>query len=286
LAKPGQGQGNQPGRPPVLPAREAQMKQIPISSYRGRWYKFGCLGDTHLCSKYERLDVLNAAYKVFRKEGVKAVFHGGDVLDGERVYRGQEYELHTIGATSQVKYVVDKYPHFRGITTYFCTGNHDLSHWKRSQVDVGRMITERRSDMMYLGQEEADVMIGGVRIRLSHPGKGAAYSLSYHPQKYIEALSGGQKPNILLIAHYHKAELLPCYRNVFALQCGTLQSQTPFMRRNNLAAHVGFWIVEFCVDKDGSLMRFKAEFFAYYEQREVQEIPENRFLSKVMGGSK
>jgi len=258
------------------------MKQIPISSYRGRWYKFGYVTDTHLCSRYERLDVLNAAYKVFRNEGVEAVMHSGDILAGEKVYRGQEYELHTIGATSQVAYAVAKYPRFKGITTYFITGNHDLVFWKRSQVDVGAMIAERRPDMVYLGQEEADVMIGKIRVRLSHPGKGTSYALSYFQQKYIEALSGGQKPHILCIGHFHKAAVLPCYRGVMSLQGGTLESQTPFMRRMNIAAHVGFWIVEFCVDANGSLIRFRPEFFAYYEQREVQEIPENNFLQKVM----
>jgi len=150
------------------------MKQIPVKAYDGRWYKFGYVSDTHLCSKYERLDVLNAAYKVFRKEGITAVLHSGDILAGERMYRGQEYELHTIGATDQARYVIDKYPKFQGITTYFITGNHDLSHWKRSQIDVGMFIYGKRDDLVYLGQEEADIEIGGVKIRLIHPGSGTA----------------------------------------------------------------------------------------------------------------
>jgi len=44
------------------------------------------------------------------------------------------------------------------------------------------------------------------------------------------------------------------------------------MRGKNLAAHCGFWIVEFMVDKDNSVMRFQAEFFAHYEEREIKKV--------------
>jgi len=256
------------------------VKQIPIKAYRGNWYRFGFVADTQLGSLCERRDVLNMAYKVFREEGITAVLHAGDLLDGEKIYRGQEYELHTHGAKNQVAYAVAHYPRFDGVITYFITGNHDLSFYKRAQIDVGELIADRRPDMVYLGQEEADVLVAGVKIRLVHPSKGTAYALSYHPQRYIEALSGGQKPNILCFGHYHKSEFLPCYRNVFSLQGGCLQSQTPFMRRMGIAAHIGFWICEFCLDKDGSIIRFRAEFFAYYEQTESKEVDDNKFLAK------
>ena len=85
----------------------------------------------------------------------------------------------------------------------------------------------------------------------------------------IDALSGGQKPQMLFIGHYHKAEMLPCYRNVLTIQAGCLESQTGFMRRNNLAAHMGFWIVECAIDKVNLVSRFKVEFFAYYEERKT-----------------
>ncbi len=247
------------------------MKQIPIKSYDGKWFKFGFITDTHLGSRYERRDLLNAAYKIFKKEKIEIVFHAGDMVEGERMFRGQEYEIHTHGAVSQANYVVDNFPKFKGITTYFITGSHDLSFWKTAEIDVGDIIATKREDMIYLGQEEKDVSLGGIIVRLVHPGKGNAYALSYQIQKYIESLSGGQKPQILLFGHYHKSEFLPCYRNIFTLQGGTLQSQTGFMRRNNLAAHIGFWICSFCKNKK-SVVRFNAEFFAYYEKRQIREI--------------
>jgi predicted phosphodiesterase len=248
-----------------------EKKVIPIHHYHGEIVKFGVISDTHMGSIYEHEDVLHLAYKVFKEEGITTVYHAGDMCEGENMHPGQDYEIYAHGADDQIQACVNRYPKFQGITTYFIEGSHDLSFYKRAGTDIGPRITEKRPDLVCLGREEIDVAIqtkrGKIIMRLLHPGKGSAYALSYHPQKYIESLSGGQKPNILLIGHYHKAEFLPCYRNIFTLQAGCIQAQTSFMKRLNLAAHVGFWTVEFRVDKDNSVMRFKPEFFAHYEGR-------------------
>jgi hypothetical protein len=81
----------------------------------------------------------------------------------------------------------------------------------------------------------------------------------------IESFTGGTKPNILAIGHFHKAEVLPLIRNITAIQTGTTQSQTPFMRRNSLAAHLGGWIAEFHVNNK-EIVRMKTEFFPFYEK--------------------
>jgi len=39
------------------------------------------------------------------------------------------------------------------------------------------------------------------------------------------------------------------------------------MRRQNIAAMIGFWIVEFGIEGN-SIVRLKAEFFPYYEKGE------------------
>jgi len=194
------------------------------------------------------------------------------LLAGENMYRGQVYELHIHGADAQVEYCVNEYPFVEGIKTHFITGNHDHSFWKRAGVNVGKAIDHHRPDMNFLGEDAATVHFKmnkkAVRVRLAHPGKGTAYALSYQPQKYIEALSGGQKPHIIFMGHYHKAELLPNYRNVYLIQAGCLESQTPFMRARSLAAHTGFWIVEFSVNQAALLSRFKSEFFAMFEEKD------------------
>jgi len=251
-------------------------KNIVAHKFFDKVVRIGVVTDTHMGSMYHRKDVLDAAYDTFEREGIKQVYHAGDLCDGEKVYRGQEYEIFAHGADAQVKEVVKNYPKKKGIMTYFITGNHDLSFYVTAGTDIGDRIAAKRPDMVYLGKDIADVIIGdkknAVRMRLVHPGGGSAYALSYAPQKYIEALAGGQKPEIIIFGHYHKAEMLPCYRNTFAIQGGTCQSQTPFMTRRKLAAHLGFWILEFTIDKPYLISRFKSEFFAVYEERDALQI--------------
>lgn len=230
--------------------------------------RIGFVTDTHLGSLFDDLEALNTAYKIFEQEGITTVLHAGDICDGEKMFRGHEYEIKIHGADNQVSYTVENYPAIPGITTQFITGNHDLSFYKHAGIDIGSQIAARRNDMVYLGQDEADVTFlsgrGSCKVRLNHPGGGSAYATSYKIQKYIESLTGGEKPNIVLTGHYHKSEMLPSYRNICAVQGGTLQYQTRFMRSKNLAAHKGFWIIEFNIDSDNMISRFRGEFYALY----------------------
>lgn len=241
-------------------------RKIITHDYGTNHVKFGYVTDTHMGDIFEELNVLKDIYKKFKKEGCECVYHSGDLCDGENMYRGHAYDIHKHGADQQVDWVIKSYPN-NNLTTYFITGNHDLSFWRNAGVDIGKLITERRKDMIYLGQEEADILIGGkdkIKMNLFHPGGGTAYALSYHPQKIVESFSGGKKPNILLIGHYHKAEFIPKVRNVAVIQGGTTCSQTPFMKRKKLEAHLGGWIIDLQINKKG-IDRIKAEFIPYFE---------------------
>jgi len=243
-------------------------RKVHISTYQGTEVKFGIVTDTHIGSIYETNELLVKAYEVFKRENIYDVFHAGDLCDGEKMYRGQEYEIYAHGSDSQVEAAVNRYPLVKGITTHFICGNHDLSFWKQSGNNIGKKIAALRSDMNYLGDDEADVLLksdsGTAMLRLRHGGGGTAYAISYKIQQYINSLSGGHKPNILIQGHFHKAEYLPCYRHVFSIQGGCIQAQTPFMRAKHTAAHMGFWIVQAIFDGKLSIARLNANFFAHY----------------------
>lgn len=253
----------------VLEAQVSELsdeQKINKNRFVGERIRFGVVSDTHLGSLYENLVGLETAYKIFKDEGIKDVYHCGDLIDGEKMYKGQEYEVRVHGKDAQARYLVDNYPYQRGVTTHFILGNHDLCYWKEVGADVGKNIEEARKDLKYLGREEADVDLsnkkGKVRVRLVHPGGGTAYAISYAPQKYISSLTGGEKPNVILMGHYHKSEYL-FYRNVHLFQAGCIQKQTPFMRRKRTPAMTGFWIIDILPDKSG-VVRIKQEFIAFY----------------------
>jgi hypothetical protein len=118
--------------------------------------------------------------------------------------------------------------------------------------------------MIYYGKDWAVVYLTPkCTMELRHPWDGGSYAISYKPQKMIESISGGDKPNIIGVGHYHKSLYME-YRNVHAFLTGTFQAQTPFMKGKGLAAHMGGWIVEIQVDDKGTISRIKPEFIPYY----------------------
>jgi UDP-2,3-diacylglucosamine pyrophosphatase LpxH len=237
--------------------------QTPKLHLDGIVQTFGIVSDTHFGSIFADHALLDFAYDVFESAGVKTVFHAGDLLDGEKMYRGHEYEVAVTGADAQVDLCIERYPKRDGITTYFIDGNHDRSFWKRAGLNTGIKIAARREDLINIGYMEADVVIGEgdckATIRLFHGEDGSAYAISYKPQRYISELASGTKPDILIMGHYHKAEQL-FYRGVTAFQAGCTQRQTPFMRGRRLAAAVGFWLIKVTVGPR-RIVKIRSEFY-------------------------
>ena len=226
--------------------------------------KFAIIGDTQLGSKYAQISHLKSFYELCASEGIKDVYHTGDVTDGLKMRSGHEYELYKTSADDMVQDVIENYPRIEGITTHFITGNHDASIYKQVGYDIGNTISEKRPDMKYLGRDCALIFLTpNCKLELRHPWDGTAYALSYKPQKMIEAMESDSKPNILAIGHYHKAEYL-FYRNVHCLQTGCFQGQTPYTRGKGISVHMGGWIVTIHVDKNGTITRFGSEFVPYY----------------------
>lgn len=230
--------------------------------------RFGIVSDTHIGSKHQQITLLNDFYDICQKEGITDIYHSGDITEGYNMRKGQEYEVFCHGTDEQADYVIKNYPFREGLTTHFITGNHDHSGIKSSGVDIGRLIARERKDMVYLGLSNAKVhLTPNCVMELNHPLDGASYALSYTLQKFIDSMSGGEKPNILINGHHHKA-MYVFYRNIHAIEAGCFEAQTPWMRGKRLSAHVGGWIVEVAVSEDGTIKRFKQEFIPYYKSVE------------------
>jgi hypothetical protein len=211
-------------------------------------FVFGATSDNHLCSKYSRLEVLNDLYDRFERAGVQAVFNAGNWIDGEARFNKHDLLVH--GMDNQLAYLASHYPRRGAIKTYAVAGDdHEGWYAQREGVDIGRyaelkMRDAGRDDWVNLGYMEAHVRLVNANtgaasvLAVVHPGGGSAYAVSYTVQKIIESLDGGEKPAVGLYGHYHK---LACVnvRNVWTIQTGCTQDQTPFMRKKKIDAHVG-----------------------------------------------
>lgn len=253
---------------------ESEAQKISFQNhYYTKEMQFGVVADMHMCSKSERLDVLNEAYDEFERCGITTVVCPGNYIDGECRFNIHELKVH--GIADQCQYAIDNWPSRKGIKTYYIDGDDHEGWWhKREGLEFGRYLmleaqSQGRDDLIYMGYMEADIEIeapkGSAIIKVIHAGGGSSYAFSYSSQKLVESFQGGEKPAIAIIGHYHKAEY--CFpRNVHCVQPGCTQDQTIFMRKKKIAAHVGFCKISFIQDIKGSVIRFTPSFYPFWDR--------------------
>jgi predicted phosphodiesterase len=250
----------------VPPTASGKTFKPDIRQMSGRKYRFGVVSCTHLGSKYQQLTHLYTFYKYCKRKGVDTVLHCGDLVDGEKIYRGQEYELHTHGATAQKRYCVDNYPHVTGIKTLVIMGNHDESFYRTSGYNCVEAICAERDDMEYIGDYLAYINLDTIRIAIMHSDGGISYARSYRVQKIIEQLAPESKPHLMFVGHWHVNAMIPAYRNVEGVSIGAFQSQTPYLVRKGLMPNVSGLVVEVEVNDKG-LVGVKYDWRHFYEMK-------------------
>ena len=242
---------------------QAEQIHFPEPCFVGKKFRFGAMSDLHIGSKYFSEDYLREAFRVMRDMNVDFITLGGDIVDGVSPKRqnAQIYELTEIGYKAQRDKAISLLSE-AGIPIFAIAGNHDLYFIESAGANIVEDISQKVPNMTYLGAHEGNICCDGATIKLWHGLDGSSYATSYRIQKIIESLSGGEKPNILLVAHTHKF----CYifdRNIHAVSTGCMQKQTMYMRGKKLAAHIGFQIIEFEVNQ-GKVCNFVVRNYPFY----------------------
>ncbi len=248
---------------------------IPVDvSDGGEWTDVGLVSDTHLACKEERLDALHAMYDIFDREGVKDVYHAGNIVDGY-IQRINGSSVICSTAHDQAQYVVDNYPQRPGVTTYFITGDDHESWFMKDGFNFGAYLEmlakhQGRHDLVYAGHVEADVEFktrgGSAIMKVQHPGGGSAYARSYTGQKMAESFQGGEKPAILVQGHYHVSNYM-VERNVHVVSMPGFQDQTIFARKKKLRMEIGGALLSFKQNhEDGSISRLRLEFKLFFDR--------------------
>lgn len=247
---------------------------IDNKKYKEQEFAIGFVADTHLGSKYERLDVLNSLYDRFSDYGVETVYHGGNWIDGEA--RFNKFDIYVHGVEAQIDNFIKKYPQRKGIKTYIISGDdHEGWYVQREHINIGKTLIDRavqagRNDLVDLGYMERDIKystkIGSSIIRVIHAGGGSSYAVSYTSQKYVESLQGGEKPTIVLVGHFHKFDY--AYpREVHVIQGGCTEDQTPYMRKKRLQANLGGCVIWIKQNELGVFTSVKVEWLPFYDKK-------------------
>ena len=215
------------------------------------------ISDTHLCSKYDRLDILRYLYAKADERGVKHILHSGDFTDGRSNRPEHIYELREPSYEGQVDYCVEKYPTFSG-KTYVISGNHDDWWYKSTGSEIVKAIANRRDDIVYLGSDVADMKIGKLKVRLFHGKGGNAYAKSYKVQKYLDSIPLEERPHILQTGHIHQSFYMK-QDDTHCFQTSCLEDLTPFARSMGFANDKSVWWVDVEMNDRGQIQNITQE---------------------------
>jgi hypothetical protein len=252
----------------------SRSRRWELVSRKDNTFCFGAFGDLHAASRYCRVDVRQDLTKRAEALGAQCIFDTGNWIDGEA--RFNRYDIECSGLDNQCRKLAEIYPKSK-LPTYAVAGaDHEGWYVKSEGVDVGRYCEAVMRDAGHpwtnLGYMQADVVLTNYNtkktsiLRVMHPGGGTGYALSYRPQKIIEAMEGGEKPAVLLLGHYHKIDC-GLVRNVWYVQTGTGQDQTPFMAQKAIEAHVGGFVIECEQDpKTGAIIEFTPHARRYFNR--------------------
>ena len=226
------------------------------------------ISDTHLCSKYDRLDILRYLYAKADERGVKHILHSGDFTDGRSNRPEHIYELREPSYEGQVDYCVEKYPTFDG-KTYVISGNHDDWWYKSTGSEIVKAIANRREDIIYLGSDVADMKIGKLKIRLFHGKGGNAYAKSYKVQKYLDSIPLEERPHILQTGHIHQSFYMK-QDDTHCFQTSCLEDLTPFARSMGFANDKSVWWVDVEMNDRGQIQNITQELETFNTKKLVR----------------
>jgi predicted phosphodiesterase/AraC-like DNA-binding protein len=251
----------------ALPIQKVTTK-VTVPSPAKRRLRVGVVSDTHFGSdgalKDELKHFVDVAYDEY---GVRTILHCGDILAGNRVYKGQEAEVTHWGCDAQVGDAVANLPKRKNLEWYGILGNHDASFIKLAGIDVGEKLADKRSDFNYIGALKEKIIINGIEIELAHL-KSSAHARSYSLEKHVyRTYSKSNQPQALFCGHKHANGYFEVQRiHTFLVPC--FEDPSLHLQYCDFQASIGGLIVDFVLDEYANIVRVEPSFHLYHHQNE------------------
>lgn len=240
--------------------RNQTIVELPIRNE----FSFLAISDTRLCSYNEQMSILSEIYKRGFAFGSDFVLHMGDITEGIYTNNYLKDTVFAHDTESQKEYVVNNYPYIPGMPTYFIIGDHDESHIKATGENIGKLISNERNDMNYIGQRRSVVKVGNTNILMRHPNGKVAYTMSYKSQRHINAMRSEDKVNIILNGHW-------CYMDEYVLRkihqfsIPSIVATTPEMDFQDTPNTIGAYIINVKLDEKGNFLKTTNRKMCYYK---------------------
>lgn len=221
-------------------------------------WRFAYMGDTHIASTFHLPKSTKASLDRLVELGVKHVFHSGDVVDGNGIYKGHSENILTSSVEKQTDLAAELFSKYDGKLRFWAiAGNHDYSFTQQNGAKPLALIEAKTNNFVNLGDMRADVKINDLRIRLLHGAGGRAYARSYPSQTYLRDYFSGLDredmkdiPHFLFLGHFHTKVHIKDH-GIEVFQPGSFQDgDNEYCIRRGLTGPTGLWVLN--VEHTGS----------------------------------
>lgn len=227
-------------------------------------FKFIAISDTYFGSKYQQLSILNDICIKGFNMGYNNIFHCGNISCGIYPINDTYADTYFLDdSLRQIDYIIKYYPQIEGMKTYFITGTRDERHLKTNKINIGKRISELRSDMIYLGNNSALINIDKAKVLLFNSKLNKTYTVSYRPQQQVDSFRSEDKPNILLYGGLLQTEKFK-YRDVHCISVPSVCATTKEMLDKRYSNTIGTWYITVRTNNKGFLEEISAMESTYY----------------------
>lgn len=129
-----------------------------------RKLKIMIVSDLHLGHYDDLITSVDLMYDYVVKNNINIIFNLGDFFEGYSIYKTCKFS----DCDKQITYALNNYPHDKSVINFLLLGNHDISLVLDKGIDIKKIITDKRDDIVITGIGRANLFLNNFRFRLDH----------------------------------------------------------------------------------------------------------------------
>jgi len=207
------------------------------------------VSDLHYGSIFDNPELMLEIYKECLRRGIYSIFCAGDLTDGFYPDRqGYDKRQKIKGYDAMLEYVINIHPYSESIVFYTIAGNHDKTFLNLNNKDICEDIAKIRSDIVYLGNDFANVLVDKIRLHINHGYYNCRGSLQERAEQFYHNLNFGPVPDIIELGHLHHS-LYTQINSAHIFQTAALTNQ----KIPNIALEKSCWFIKIRYDDFGNI---------------------------------
>ena len=155
---------------------EEKNNTVKINMLNDKEFRCIIISDIHIGNIGYDMDLLKSVYEYAAKNGIHIIFNCGDFIDGvhstnKRILTDLESQIYTL---------IKKHPYDKNINVFTVLGNHDLHSLFFDGIDIMKIISKYRYDIIPIGYGKGVVNLKKDSILFQH-------ELSVDKNPYVDA---------------------------------------------------------------------------------------------------